>query len=98
MSEEGTGIDSTHRVLRVRSNGLQGCPHCPDHPSVDLGDQINHYLKHGYELLHVGSETTRADDGSLWHTTVATLGVGSGELADEIDAANGGTTLIIDPA
>jgi hypothetical protein len=38
-------------------------------------DAINHYLtKHGYSLLHVGSETIHGLDGKPWHTTVAVLG------------------------
>jgi hypothetical protein len=38
-----------------------------------LEERVNHYLKHGYKLLHVGQETSRANEG-LYHATVAVLG------------------------
>ena len=28
-----------------------------------LGKRIDHYLKHGYKLLHVGQETNRDEEG-----------------------------------
>jgi len=39
----------------------------------DIAREINHYLDHGYKLLHVGSETSHDDDGKPWHATVAVL-------------------------
>lgn len=41
----------------------------------DLGNRIQHYLEHGYKLLHIGSETSRDDEGKPWHSTVAVLGI-----------------------
>jgi hypothetical protein len=40
----------------------------------DIGRKIQHYLDHGYKLLHVGSETDRVDEG-LWHNTVAVMAI-----------------------
>lgn len=39
----------------------------------DLEDHVNHYLAHGWVLLHVGQET-RDVDGKVQHGTVAVLG------------------------
>lgn len=33
----------------------------------------NHYLGHGFKILHVGQETDRVDEG-LWQSTVVVLG------------------------
>jgi len=41
----------------------------------DLGNRIQHYLDHGYKLLHVGSETSHDDEGKPWHSTVAVVGL-----------------------
>ncbi|MGH7539597.1 MAG: hypothetical protein ACRELC_01215 [Gemmatimonadota bacterium] len=38
----------------------------------DLEDHVNHYLAHGYLLLHVGAET-REQEGRVLHHTVAVL-------------------------
>lgn len=41
----------------------------------DLEDHVNHYLGHGYVLLHVGQETRAGDaEGRVVHATVAVLG------------------------
>jgi hypothetical protein len=41
----------------------------------DIGKEIQHYLEHGYKLLHVGQETSYDDDGKPWHSTVAVVGL-----------------------
>jgi hypothetical protein len=47
-------------------------------PATDLGDdlaeEINHYLTHGYKLLHVGQQTADGPDGKAWHSTIAVMG------------------------
>lgn len=47
----------------------------------DLQDHVNHYLEHGWRILHVGSET-RIQQGQPLHLTVAVLGR-PGELPGE---------------
>ena len=65
------------RVIHLSSDEWEGCPHCQEWSSKDkdLGEVINHYLGHGYELLHVGQETTRDMDGNPWQKTVAVMGI-----------------------
>jgi hypothetical protein len=65
-------------VLTLSTNVISPCEHCdrfgPD--SHDrLAQAINHYLEaHGYRLLHIGQDTTRNNEGELWHATIAILG------------------------
>jgi len=49
-------------------------PRATDFHDGRIDERINHLLKHGYKLLHVGQETTTDPDGKPWHTTVAILG------------------------
>jgi hypothetical protein len=66
-----------NEVVQVSSDVIKQCPHCAgafkfsDPP--DLDERINHFLRHGYKLLHVGQQTTSVD-GAPWQTTVAILG------------------------
>jgi hypothetical protein len=41
----------------------------------NVGNAINHYLEHGYVLLHVGTQTTNDRDGKPRHSTVAIMGL-----------------------
>jgi hypothetical protein len=64
-------MQDVKKTVQVSSNIVKACEHCADNVSA----QINHYIgHHGYKLLHVGSETSHADNGGLWHSTVAILG------------------------
>jgi hypothetical protein len=70
-------ITTTKHVVHMTSGSDQGCPHCPGEapPSKDWRAAVEHCIqRHGYRLLHVGTETTTAADGSLRHATVAVLG------------------------
>jgi hypothetical protein len=50
------------------------CKDCQE-KEHDLGSLITHYLnKHGYILLHVGTETAHNSQGGFWHSTVAVIG------------------------
>ena len=70
--------DDYKDVVQVSSDVLKQCLICNgikfSDPTPDVSEQINHYLKHGYKLLHVGQQTTRNSEGKLWETTVAILG------------------------
>lgn len=63
-------------VIHVSTNITTGCKHCIHQIGGEqFAELINHYItEHGYELLHVGSETSHGD-GGLWHSTVAVLGI-----------------------
>ncbi len=39
-----------------------------------IDELIYHYLGHGYELLHIGTETRHDGKANLMHSTVAVLG------------------------
>ncbi len=60
-------------VVKVSDIELVQCPICHTLPPDNVAEAINHYLKHGYKLLHVGQETSR-DGNSLWQSSVAFLG------------------------
>ena len=65
--------DITH-VVCVASNVKKSCEHCNDPipygDGADIGEWINHYLGHGYKLLHIGTDYGFGDVPN----TVAVLG------------------------
>ena len=70
-------IKSVKRTIRLSSNDGRACEHCSEDAGLftSVTDGINHYItKHGYQLLHVGSEASFCSDGELAHHTVAILG------------------------
>ena len=73
-------IEKVKHTVALSTNSIGGCDECHD-PFSDsatadyLTAGINHYIeKHGYTLLHVGTETEHHDGKSLWSSTVAILG------------------------
>lgn len=67
------------QVVHFSTNEMGTCKDCPEPLSMgSFADAINHYIqKHGYKLLHVGTETDRnSDEGTvrLWYSTAAILG------------------------
>ena len=67
-------------VVTVSSNVIEACPLCAEPPfnfstpaSDSVAERINHFLGHGYKLLHVGQQTETGPDGDPWQTTVAVL-------------------------
>ncbi len=63
-------------VVDLSTNIMKPCEHCSTSVGSDkLAESINHYIeKHGYKLLHAGTETIHDMNGNPWHTTVALLG------------------------
>lgn len=66
------------KYVEIRSECRGSCEECHKsvYQSTDcdyLSKMINHYLSHGYEVKHVGQETSRDDDGNPWQSTVAIL-------------------------
>lgn len=73
------GMEKVKRTTHISTNIGRGCEHCGYGVGAmgegDIADSINHYIeKHGYHLLHVGTETDRSDDGKLVYHSVAVLG------------------------
>jgi hypothetical protein len=62
-------------VVRVSTITETGCEHCTAFFGMDdFPKAVNHYIeKHGYALIHVGTETTNDSEGRPWHSTVALL-------------------------
>jgi hypothetical protein len=79
----GQGVNMTEnsiyagvsKVAQVYSGTSESCKVCRKglDATSDFGGAVNHYLDHGYVLLHLGQQTSRADEG-LWQETVAILG------------------------
>ena len=63
-------------VVEVSSSFWKCCKYCSalkmSEDSVE--EQVNHYLRHGLKLLHIGTESSRTVEGEIWHSTVAVLG------------------------
>src|SRR5262245_61197952 len=82
----GATAAGTRHVIHLSTDVGTQCEHCGEPvgggwghmgggAGADLAKSINHYLeKHGYQLLHVGTETTTDQDGNPWHCTIAVLG------------------------
>jgi hypothetical protein len=63
-------------VVTVSTNVGTRCKHCSESIGLErFAESVTHYIeKHGYQLLHVGSETSLDHEGKPWHSTVAVLG------------------------
>jgi hypothetical protein len=62
-------------VIYLNTNTLTSCQACnfSFNDWYDLGKQIQHYIEHGYKVIHVGQETSRDNEGNPWQSTVAVL-------------------------
>jgi hypothetical protein len=68
---------AVQHTVQINSSITKSCQHCGNiglSSEPDVAEQINHYLKHGYKVLHVGQETSRDANGDQWQSTVAILG------------------------
>jgi glutathione peroxidase-family protein len=78
MSDETTDIvqanlQTFRQVVVLKSDVPHGCEFCGSlDRSDDFEEVMNHYLGHGFKILHVGSETSRNELG-LCHV-IAILG------------------------
>lgn len=73
--------EGIRHVVHVSTNIGARCELCGESIGVvpggnhRLAESINHYLeRHGYKLLHVGTETSNDMEGKPWHSTVGVLG------------------------
>jgi hypothetical protein len=69
-------LQDVKEVVEVSSSFWKTCKYCSalklSEDSVEA--QVNHYLGHGLKLLHIGTESSRTDEGAIWQSTVAVLG------------------------
>lgn len=65
-----------NHIIHVSTNVITGCDYCSFAIGGDnFSESVNHYIeKHGYKLLHIGTETSTDVDGKPWHSSVAILG------------------------
>ena len=70
-------LETIQKVVWVSSDSGEGCHYCDSQLGLDvrIDEKINHYIGHGYKLLHIGTETKQEDKGQLWYRTVAVLGI-----------------------
>lgn len=71
-------MQDTLHVVYLSSDVKKGCEHCnepiPFGDSADIGIWVNHYINHGYKLLHIGTESSWNHEGAPWNSTVAVMG------------------------
>ena len=69
-------LHDVEEVVAVSSSFWKCCKYCSalkmSEDSVE--QQVNHYLRHGLKLLHIGTESSRTPEGEVWQSTVAVLG------------------------
>ena len=68
--------EGINHIIYISTNIGTGCEHCNARIGLEkLAESINHYIeKHGYKLLHVGTETICDKNGNPSHTTIALVG------------------------
>ena len=73
--QPGPHPPSCKSVVYLNTNIGKACEACgfTFNGWYDLGTMIQHYLDHGYKLLHAGQETSYDSDGRPWSSTVAVL-------------------------
>lgn len=73
-----TNIFSTKSVVvKLSSDISSGCKYCSEFEAFNKGiDEVaNHYIdKHGFDLLHIGQESSNDNDGKPWQSTIIMLG------------------------
>ena len=68
-------LEEMKKVAQVGSHNVGRCIECDDLlPGGAIADRINHYLGHGYRLVHVGVEGGGSLGGESSYETVAILG------------------------
>ena len=72
MSEKLHNVEHTVRLCSYLDGSCE-LEDCEEYVGGTMDHKINHYLDHGYFLIHVGQETDTTGD-ELVHYTVAFLG------------------------
>jgi len=73
---ENFNISNIDQTANLSSGITKACDICGATLDTEdrLGDAINHYLEHGWILLHVGGQSSWGPDGKVWTDTVAIVG------------------------
>ena len=68
--------EGVKHVVNISTDIGTKCEHCDVGIGLEnFAGSINHYIeKHGYKLLHVGTETHHDAESKPWHSTIALLG------------------------
>ncbi len=69
-------LDAVKEIKVVSTNIYSGCPFGCNIPynGESFESNVNHYLQeHGYNLIHIGQETSTDAEGKPYHSTVAVL-------------------------
>ena len=77
MPARATEIADIAHVVHLSTDIGKSCEVCGEsllNRMEDIASQINHYLGHGFLLLHVGPQTSHSNEGLPWHSTVAVVG------------------------
>jgi hypothetical protein len=70
-----TQYEGVSHVVHISTDIKKSCEHCKESIGHQrFAESINHYITHGYKLLHVGSETSYDEDSKPWHSTIAVMG------------------------
>ncbi len=74
-----TSYGNVKHVVYISTDISDLCNHCNYNIGSDgyrgFQNSINHYINdHGYQLLHVGSETGTDSNGNPFNSTVAVVG------------------------
>jgi hypothetical protein len=68
-------VDDVKKTVSVSSGVHAPCQECERGiEGESIHEKINHYLSHGYKLLHVGTQSTRDYRDEPCQDTVAVLG------------------------
>ena len=72
-------LDEIKKIIHISSANEPSCEFCNTNHIYErlynIDYAVNHYIeKHGYKLLHIGSEMHRDDEGNLLTHTVAVVG------------------------
>jgi hypothetical protein len=77
-------------LVRLSTNEYGACAECDQWsagPRYSVTDHANHYVQeHGYQILHVGQETSHDDEGKPWQATVIVVGTKDRSNADRMAA------------
>lgn len=72
-------LDDIKKIIHISTEHEPFCEFCKYQHNYeklyDIDFAVNHYIeKHGYKLLHLGSETNFDTEGNLLTSTVAIVG------------------------
>ena len=74
MTTENYYKDIKH-IIQITPQSVQRCPQPCNELPADFADAVNHFIaKHGYKLLHTGTQSSTDGVGDVVHDVIALLG------------------------